>query len=102
MLEDVKIITEEFVFTGSDYKEFTSLFNMDETIIWEAELNTLILGDDLFRIYDKSGPSSKKCKRDINTCEYNFFVFTAWKKNITNFSSQITTTANKNLLNKPI
>ncbi len=63
--------------TGFDYKESTSLSDMDETIIREAELNTLTLGDDLFEIYNKSGLSSKKRKRDINIYKYNPSVFIA-------------------------
>ena len=55
----------------SDHKKFTSLSDMDETIIREAELNTLTLGDDLSRTYNKSRLSSKKRKRDINIYEYN-------------------------------
>ena len=102
MLEDVKIITEEFVFTGSDYKEFTSLFNMDETIIWEAELDILTFGDDLSGIYNKSGLSSKKRKRDIDIYRYNSSVFVAWKKNIADFFSRVAIAANESFLGKSI
>ncbi len=87
MTEDVEIITKKSTFTESNYREFTPLSNIDETIIREAELDILTLGNDLFEIYNKSGPSSKKRKRDINTYEYNPSVFTAWKKNIADFSS---------------
>ncbi len=66
--------TEESTFTELDYKKFTPFSNMDETIIREAELNTLTLGNDLFRIYNESGLSSKKRKRDINIYEYNLSV----------------------------
>ncbi len=84
MTEDVKITTKRSTSIRSDYRESTPLSNIDETIIREAELDTLTLGDDPSGIYNKSGPSSKKRKRDINTCEYA--VSTAWKKNITSFS----------------
>src|SRR6266498_3740967 len=100
--EDIKIITKKPAPTGSDHKKFTSLFNINETIIRETELNTLTLEDDSSGIYNKSKPSSKKRKRDINIYEYNPSVFIAWKKNITNFSSRAATATNKNLLNKPI
>ncbi len=67
MIEDVEITTKKPIFIESDYRESTSLSNINETIIiWEAELDTLTLGDDLSRIYNKSRPSSKKRKRDIN------------------------------------
>ncbi len=71
MLEDIKITTKESASTGFGYRESTPLSNMNETIIREAELDILILGDDLFGIYNKSGSSSKKCKRDVNICKYN-------------------------------
>ena len=54
---------------------------MDETIIREAKLDILTLENDLSRIYDKSGSSSKKRKRNINIYEYKienrigYFVF---------------------------
>ncbi len=63
------------MFTGPDYRESTSFFNIDETIIRETELNTLTLGNNLFRIYNESGLSSKKRKRDINIYKYNPSVF---------------------------
>jgi len=44
---------------------------VDETIIREAKLDILTLENDLSRIYDKSGSSSKKRKRNINIYEYN-------------------------------
>ncbi len=75
---------------------------MDETIIREAELDILIFGDDLSKIYNKSGLSSKKRKRDINIYEYNPSVSITWKKNITNFSSRAAIIVNKSFLNKPI
>src|SRR6266536_671700 len=96
------MITEEPTSTGFGYKKSTSFSDLDETIIRETELNTLILGNDLSGTYDKSGPSSKKRKRDINIYEYNPSVFVVWKKNIAGFSSRITNTINKNFLNKPI
>ncbi len=102
MTEDIEIITKESTLTGFNYKESTSLSDIDETIIWKAELNILIFGNDLSGIYNKSGLSSKKRKRDINICECDSSVFIAWKKNVTNFSSRIATAANKNFLNKPI
>ncbi len=102
MPEDIKIITEGSAPTGSGYKESTPLSNMDETIIRKAELNALTLENDLFRTYNKSESSSKKRKRDINTCGYDFSVSAAWKKNIIDFSSRAITIVNKNLLSKPI
>ncbi len=102
MIEDVKITTEKFAPTGFDYRESTSLSNVDETIIWEAKLDILIFGDDLFGIYNKFRLSSKKRKRDVDICEYNPSAFIAWKKNITSFFSRTTTVANKNLLGKLI
>ncbi len=66
MIEDIKIITERPVFIEPDYREFTSFSDIDEMIIWEAELNILTFGDDLSGIYNKSGLSSKKCKYSIN------------------------------------
>ncbi len=59
------------MFTGSGHRKSTPLFNIDKTIIREAELDTLTLGNNLFGTYNKSGPSSKKRKRDINIYEYN-------------------------------
>ena len=75
MIEDIKIITERPVFIEFDYREFTSFSDIDEMIIWEAELNILTFGDDLSGIYNKSGLSSKKRKCDINIYEYNPSVF---------------------------
>ncbi len=83
--EDVEMITEGSTFIGPDYRESTPFSNIDETIIWEAELDTLILGNDPSRTYNESGPSSKKHKRDINIYEYNPSVSTTWKKNVINF-----------------
>ncbi len=88
--------------TESNHKKSTPFSNIDEIIIGETELNTLTLRDDLFRIYNKSGPSSKKRKRDINTCGYDPSVFITWKKNIADFSSRAAITINKSLLDKPI
>ncbi len=88
--------------TESDYKESISLSNINKTIIREAEVNTLILEDDLFRIYNKSRLSSKKRKRDINIYGYNPSVSVIWKKNIAGFSSRTAITVNKNFLGKPI
>jgi len=85
--EDIKITTKKPTPTESGHKKSTPLSNMDETIIREAKLNTLTLGNNPFRIYDKSGLSSKKHKRDINTYGYNPSIFTTWKKNIIGFSS---------------
>ncbi len=65
------MITKRSTSTGFNYKESTPLFNIDETIIREAELNILTLEDNLSRIYNKSKSSSKKRKRDINIYEYN-------------------------------
>ncbi len=99
---DVKIITKEPTPIGFNYKESTSFSNIDETIIRETELNTLTFGNDLSGIYNKSGSSSKKRKRNINIYKYNLSVFIAWKKNITNFSFQIITAVNESFLNKSI
>jgi len=74
VIEDIKMIIKRSTPTELNYKEFISLSNINETIIREAELNILTLGDDLFRIYDKSGLSSKKRKRDINIYGYNLSV----------------------------
>ena len=102
MVEDIKMTTERPTSTEPNYKEFTPLSNIDETIIREAELDILTLGDDLFEIYNKSGLSSKKRKRNINIYRYNPSIFIAWKKNITDFFSRAATTINKNLLGKLI
>ncbi len=96
------MITEGPVSIGSDYKESTPLSDVDETIIWEAELNILILGNNLSGIYNKSRLSSKKCKRDINIYGYNPSVFAAWKKNIVGFFSRAIIIVNKSFLSKPI
>ncbi len=101
-IEDIKLITKKPAFIGFGYKESTSLSNMDETIIREAKLDILTLEDDLSRIYNKSGSSSKKRKRDINIYGYDLSVSAAWKKNIAGFSSRVATTANESLLSKPI
>ena len=77
MPEDVEMITKKSAFIGSGYKKFTPLSNMNETIIREAELNTLTLGNDLSGTYDKSRLSSKKRKRDINIYKYDLSVFAA-------------------------
>src|SRR6266498_5014120 len=100
--EDIKMITKKPTPTGSDHKKFTSLFNINETIIRETELNTLTLEDDPSKIYNKSKPSSKKRKRDINIYKYNSSVFAAWKKNITSFFSRTAIIINKSFLDKPI
>ncbi len=71
------MITEGSTPTGPGHKESTPFFDMDKTIIREAELNILTLGDDLSRIYNESGLSSKKRKRDINIYGYNPSVSTA-------------------------
>ncbi len=102
MTEDVKMITKKSAPTGSNYTESTSLSDVDETIIRETELDTLILGDDLFGIYNKFRLSSKKRKRDINIYGYDPSVSAAWKKNIINFFSRVATAANKSFLGKPI
>ncbi len=102
MIEDIKMITKRFTFIGLSYKESTSFSDMDETIIREAELDILTLGDDLSGIYNKFRLSSKKCKRDVDICGCDLSVFVAWKKNIIGFSSRVATVANKGLLDKPI
>ncbi len=102
MPKDIKIITEKLALIGFGYKKSTPLSDVDETIIREAELDTLTLGNDLSGTYNESGLSSKKRKRDINIYGYDSSVFVAWKKNVANFSSRATTTINKNLLDKPI
>ncbi len=76
MREDVEIITKKPTPTEPDHKEFTFLSNMNEMIIREAELDTLTLGDDLSKTYNKFGLSSKKRKRDVNIYGYNFSVST--------------------------
>ncbi len=96
------MITEKPTLIEPDYGEFTSLSNINETIIREIELDILILEDDLSGIYNEFKPSSKKYKRDINIYGYDFFVSAAWKKNIVDFSSRPATATNKNLLGKPI
>jgi len=100
--EDVEMITKKFAFIGSGYRESTSLSDMDETIIWEAELDILTFGDDLSGIYNKSGLSSKKRKRDIDIYRYNSSVFVAWKKNIADFFSRVAIAANESFLGKSI
>src|SRR6266536_2457750 len=72
MLEDVKLITEGSTPIGFNHKKSTPLSDINETIIREAELDVLIFEDDLFKTYNKSRPSSKKRKRDVNTYGYNF------------------------------
>jgi len=69
--EDIKITTKGSTPTKPNYKKSTPLSDIDETIIQEAKLNTLTLENDLSGTYNKSGPSSKKRKRDINTYKYN-------------------------------
>ena len=96
------MITKGSASTGSGYKESTPLFNINETIIREAELDALTLGDDLSETYNKSGLSSKKRKRDVNIYGYNLSVSVAWKKNIVGFSSRTITAANKSFLGKSI
>ncbi len=100
--EDVKITTKGPAPTGPGHKESTPLSNMNETIIREAELDILTLGDDPSETYNKSRPSSKKRKRNINIYEYNPSVSVTWKKNVADFSSRAATTINKSLLGKPI
>ena len=77
MTEDVEIITKKSTSIGFDYRESTSFSDIDDTIIWEAELDILTLENDLFGIYDESGLSSKKRKRDINIYGYDSSVSTA-------------------------
>jgi len=96
------MITEGFAPTGFGYKESTSFSDVDETIIWEAELNILTLGDDLSKIYNKFGLSSKKRKRDVDICGYDSSVFVVWKKNVAGFSSRVVIAANESFLGKPI
>jgi len=76
--------------------------NINETIIREAELDVLTLGDDLSEIYDESKLSNKKRKRDVNIYGYNFSVFIMWKKNVVGFFSRIAIAVNKNFLGKLI
>ncbi len=77
MTEDVKITTEGPTPIGFNYKESTPLSDIDETIIREAELDTLILENDPFRTYNEFGSSNKKRNRDINIYGYNPSVFIA-------------------------
>ncbi len=102
MIEDVEMIIEESTFIGFGYKEFTPLSDVDETIIREAELDALTLGDDLSGIYDKSGLSSKKRKRDVDICGCDFSVLVAWKKNVADFSSRVVIVVNESFLGKSI
>jgi len=102
MTEDIKMTTEEPTPTEPNHKKSIPLSDMDETIIREAEVDTLILGNDPSKTYNKSGPSSKKHKHDINTYEYDPSVSTTWKKNVANFFSRAVTVTNKSLLGKPI
>jgi len=69
--EDIKITTKRPTPTEPNHKESTPLSNIDETIIRKTELDALTLGDDPSKTYNKSEPSSKKRKRNINTYEYN-------------------------------
>ncbi len=96
------MITEGSTSIGPNYKKSTPFSNINKTIIWEAKLNTLTFKNDLSGIYNKSGLSSKKRKRDINIYEYDSSVFIAWKKNVVDFSSRVAITANKSFLGKPI
>ncbi len=57
--------------TEPNHKESTPFSNIDETIIREAELNTLTLENDSSKTYNKSRLSSKKYKYDINIYKYN-------------------------------
>jgi len=66
VVEDVEMTTEGPTPIKSDYRESTSLSDVDEIIIWKVELDALTLGDNLSEIYDKFGPSSKKRKRDVD------------------------------------
>ena len=94
--------TEGFAFTGPNHKKSTPLSNINETIIRETELDILTLENEPSGIYNESGSSSKKRKRDININEYDPSVFVAWKKNITDFFSRTATAANKGFLNNSI
>ena len=96
------MIIEGFTSIGFGYKEFTSFSDVDETIIREAKLNTLTLEDNLFRIYNESGLSSKKRKRDINICGCDSSVSVVWKKNVAGFFFRVVIVVNESLLNKPI
>jgi len=71
MTEDIKMITKESTPTKSNHKKSTPLSDINEIIIRKTELDTLTLEDNLFKTYNKSGPSSKKRKRDINIYKYN-------------------------------
>ena len=77
MIEDVKITIKKSTPIKSNYKKSTPLSNINETIIREAELNILILEDDLSKIYNKFRLSSKKRKYNINIYKYNLFVSAA-------------------------
>ena len=68
--------TEESTPTEFNYREFTSLSNINEIIIRKTELDTLTLEKNLSGIYNKSRLSSKKRKRDINIYKYNPSVST--------------------------
>ncbi len=74
MTEDIKITIKESTSIESNYKESTFFSDINETIIREAELDILTLGDDLSGIYNKSGLSSKKRKRDVNIYGCDFSV----------------------------
>ncbi len=102
MLEDIEMTIERLVFIEFGYKKSTSFFDMDETIIRETELDTLTFEDDLFGIYDESGLSSKKRKRDINICGCDSSVSVVWKKNVAGFFFRVVIVVNESLLNKPI
>jgi len=69
VIEDVKITTKGPTSTEPSYRESTPLSDINETIIREAELNTLTLENNLSKTYNKSELSSKKRKRDINIYE---------------------------------
>ncbi len=96
------MIIEKFASTGSGYRESTSFSDVNETIIRKGKLDILTLGDDLFGIYNKSGSSSKKRKRDINIYGCDFSVSVVWKKNVVSFSSRAATAANESFLGKSI
>ena len=76
MTEDVEITTKKSAPTESSYRESTPLSNIDETIIQKTELDALTLENDPSGIYNKSGLSSKKRKRDINIygCDPSVFI----------------------------
>ncbi len=71
------MITKGPASIGFNYRESTPLSDINETIIREAELNILIVGDDLSRIYNESKLSSKKRKRDVDICGCDSSVSTA-------------------------